>query len=74
MKKANKGREGQTKARESTMSKFYHFFTSTGTLGILYSQIWLFLNFKAIKAKKAALVDRNTKLQTGKFADSKILL
>ena len=73
MKKANKGREGQTKARESTMPKFYHFFISTGPLGILYSQIWLFLNFKAIKAKKAALVARNTKLQTGKFVDSKLL-
>ena len=69
MKKANKGREGQTKARESTMPKFYHFFISTGPLGILYSQIWLFLSFKAIKAKKAALVAKNTKLQMGKFID-----
>ena len=73
MKKANKGHEGQTKARESTMPKFYHFFISTEPLGILYSQIWAFLNFKAIKAKKAALIARNTKLQTGKFEDSKIL-
>ena len=73
MKKANKGREGQTKARESTISKFYHFFISSGQSGILYSQIWLFLSFKAIKAKKAALVARNTKLQMGKFVDSKIL-
>ena len=70
MKKANKGHEGQTKARESTMPKF---FISTEPLGILYSQIWVFLNFKAIKAKKAALVARNTKLQTGKFVGSKIL-
>ena len=73
MKKANKGREGQTKARESTMPKFYYFFISTGPLGIHCLQIWLFLNFKAIKAKKAALVARNTNLQTGKFVDSKIL-
>ena len=33
----------------------------------------MFLNFEAIKAKKAALVARNTKLQTGKFVDSRIL-
>ena len=31
------------------------------------------MSFKAIKAKKATLVARNTKLQTGKFVDSKIL-
>ena len=43
----------------------YHFFLSTELLGILYSQIWLFLNFKVIKAKKAALVAKNIKLQTG---------
>ena len=34
MKKANKGREGQTKARESTMPKFYDFFVSTGPFGV----------------------------------------
>ena len=73
MKKADKGHEGQTKARESTMPKFYDFFISTGSFGVLYWQIWMFLSFKAIKAKKATLVARNTKLQTGKFVDSKIL-
>ena len=62
MKKADKGHEGQTKARESTMPKFYHFFISTGSLGIAYPQIWLFLNFNAIKAKKAALVATKTKM------------
>ena len=62
MKKANKGREGKTKARESTLPKFYHVSISTGPLGIPYSQIWLFLNFKAIKAKKAAVVAKKTKL------------
>ena len=39
MKKANKGCEGQTKARESTMPKFYDFFISTGSFGVLYLQI-----------------------------------
>ena len=33
----------------------------------------MFLCFKAIKAKKAAVVVRKTKLKTGKFVDSEIL-
>ena len=37
MKKANKCREGQTKARESTIPQFYNLFISTWPLGILYS-------------------------------------
>ena len=35
---------------------FMIFFLSTGSFGVLYWQIWMFLSFKAIKAKKAALV------------------
>ena len=73
MKKANKGREGQTKARESTISKFYHFFMLMGLLGVTNSHVSLFLSFKAKKVKKAALVAKNTKLQTGKLIGSKIL-
>ena len=73
MKKANKGREGQTKARESTIPKFYHFFMSMGLLGVTNSHVSLFLSFKAKKVKKAALVAKNTKLQTGKLIGSKIL-
>ena len=73
MKKADKGREGQTKARESTISKFHYFFTSMGLFGVINAHVSLFLSFKAKKVKKAALVARNTKLQTGKFVGSKIL-
>ena len=62
MKKADKGHEGQTKARESTIPKFYDFFISTESFGIIYWQIWMFFSFKAIKAKKAALVARKTML------------
>ena len=62
MKKVDKGHEGQTRARESTRLKLYHFFILTGSLGVLYQQIMMFLNFEAIKAKKAALVARKTKL------------
>ena len=70
MKKANKGREGQTKARESTIPKFHYFFMSMGLLGVTNSHVSLFLSFKV---KKAALVAKNTKLQTGKFVGSKML-
>ena len=62
MKKANKGHKGQTKVGESTLLKFDNFFISTGPFGVLYQQILMFLSFKAIKAKKAALVARKTKL------------
>ena len=62
MKKADKGHEGQTKARESRIPKSYDFFISTGSFGVVYWQIWMFLCFKAIKAKKAAVVARKTKL------------
>ena len=54
MKKANKGREGQTKARESTILKFYHLFMLIGLLGVTNSHVSLFLSFKAKKVKKAA--------------------
>ena len=70
MKKADKGHEGQTKARESRIPKFYDFFISTGSFGVVYWQIWMFLCFKAIKAKKATVVARKIKLKMGKFVDS----
>ena len=73
MKKANKGHEGQTKARELRIPKFYDFFISTGSFGVIYWQIWMFLSFKAIKAKKAALVAGNANLHWGIFLDSKLL-
>ena len=74
MKKANKGREGQTKARGSTIPKFYNLFMSMGLFGVINSHVSLFLSFKAKKVKKAALVATNAKLQNGKFVASKILL
>ena len=74
MKKADKGHEGQTKAIESIMPKFYDSFISTWSFGILYWQIWMFLSFKAIKAKKATLVAGNANLHCGIFVDSKLLL
>ena len=44
-----------------------------GSFGVFYSQISLFLSFKAIKAKKAALVAGNAKLHWGIFLESKLL-
>ena len=61
MKKADEGCEGQTKARGSTIPKFYNFFTSMGLFGVINSQISLFLSFKAKKVKKATLVATNAK-------------
>ena len=45
-----------------------------GSFGVIYSQTSLFLSFKVIKAKKAALVAGNTNLHWGIFLDSKLLL
>ena len=73
IKKADEGREGQTKARESTIPKSYNVFTSMGLFGVTYSHVSLYLSFKAKKVKKSALVAINTKLQTGKLVGSKIL-
>ena len=72
MKKAHEGREGQTKARESTIPKFCNFSMLMGLLGVTNLHVSLFLSFKAKKVKKAALVAENTKLQTGKLVSSKI--
>ena len=73
MKKADEGCEGQTKARGSTISKFYNFVMSMGLCGVINSHVSLFLSFKAKKVKKAALEARNTKLQTGKLVGPNIL-
>ena len=42
MKKADKGHEGQTKARESTIPKFYDFLISTGSFGVLLTDLNVF--------------------------------
>ena len=45
-----------------------------GLFGIINLHVSLYLSFKAKKVKKAALVARNPKLQTGKLVGQKILL
>ena len=74
MKKADKGHEGQTKAREWIIWKSHNFFISWASFGVIYCHVFLFFSFKAKKVKKAALVATNTKLQNGNFVGSKILL
>ena len=44
-----------------------------GLFGVINSHVSLLLSFKAKKVKKAALVAKNTKLQTRKLLSSKIL-
>ena len=73
MKKADKGHEGQAKARGWIISKSHIFFLSLASFGVIYCHVCLFLSSKAEKVKKAALVAKNTKLQTGKLIGSKIL-
>ena len=65
--------KAKSKARESSLSKLNIFFLSLGSFGAFYSQISLFLSFKAIKAKKAALVGGNANLHWGIFLGSKLL-
>ena len=74
MKKADKGREGQAKARGWIIGKSHNFFISWSSFGVIYGHVCLFFSFKAKKFKKAALVATNTKSQNGKFVASKILL
>ena len=63
--------KAKSKARESSKSKLNIFFISLSSFGVFYSQISVFLSFKAIKAKKAALVTGNAKLHWGIFLESK---
>ena len=74
MKKANEGHKDKAKAKGWNFCKSYNSFVPLASLDVNYCQVSLFSTFKVKKVKKAALVAINTKLQTGKFADSKILL
>ena len=74
MKKANEGREGQTKAREWQNTKFQILFTFLGSLGVFYCMISIFLNFKVVKAKKAALLAGAAFFYLRKFILSKLAL
>ena len=73
MKKANEGCKGQSKATGSTIAKFDIFSAFLGSFGVIYWLNWIFLSFKAEKAKKAALVAESTNLQTQNFVEPNIL-
>ena len=61
LKKANKGRKGQGKGqRVIRLLNFLFMFLESFDLN--FFMISLFLSFKALKAKKAAHLARNTKL------------
>ena len=74
IKKAIEGRKGQAKTKGWNFYKFYNSFVPLASFGVNYCHVSLFSTFKVEKVKKAAIVAKNTKLQTGKSADSKILL
>ena len=66
MKKADEGREGQTKARGSTIPKFYNFFMSMGLLSVTSSHIFIFLSFKAQARQKVLKVGGAIALELAK--------
>ena len=61
-KKVMKVVKAKSKASASKISKVYTFFILLWSFSVLYSHISVFLSFKDIKAKKAALVTRNAKM------------
>ena len=74
MKKANEGREGQTKARGWQKTKFHFLKTFLGSLGVFYCMISIFLNFEAVKTKKDALLAGAAIFYLWKFIGSKQFL
>ena len=55
-KRPTKVAKAKSKARESKMSIFKISLVNLGSFGVDKAEISLFLNLKAIKAKKAAIV------------------
>ena len=65
--KADEGRKVQIKGQRVKKRKFHNSLTSLGSFDVIYSHFSLFLSFKVIKAKKAALVAENAKLHSKLF-------
>ena len=72
-KKADIGCKGQNKGQRAKNVKILDFFVVLGLFGVNNALISLFLNFKARKAKKAAILAGKAKLQTRKFVEPEIL-
>ena len=53
---ANKGRKGQIKGQGVKSTFFSYFLVNLASFGVNKAEISIFLNLKAIKAKKAAIV------------------
>ena len=73
MQKADKGCKGQTKGQRAKIVEVLDFLVVLGLFGVNYAVILLLLSFKAMKAKKAARVAGNAKLQMQKVIEPKIL-
>ena len=58
----------------SSFTEFQNFFTFLGFLGVLYCMISIFLTFKVVKAKKAALLAGAAFFYLRKFILSKLVL
>ena len=72
-KKANKGRKGQIKGQGVKNAIFSYFLVNLASFGVNKAEISIFLNLKAIKAKKAAIVAWNGNLQRRLFTEPKLL-
>ena len=66
--------KAKSKAKGWPKHNFKFFFTFLGSLGVFYCMISIFLSFKVIKAKKAALVAGAAFLHLWKFMASKLRL
>ena len=67
IQKANKGCKGRTKGQRAKNVKFLDFLVALGLVGVDNALISLFLSFKAMTAKKAAIVAGKARLQMRRF-------
>ena len=72
-KKANKGHKGQIKGQGVKKTIFSYFLVNLASFGVSKAAISIFLNLKAIKAKKATIVAWNGNLQRRLFTEPKLL-
>ena len=64
----------KSKARHYQKSKFYTFFIYLGSFGDDWLEINFDLNFKVLKAKKAAMIGQNSKSQFCNFMSPNLVL
>ena len=74
MEKAKEGHEGQIKSQMQSKFKFHTFFIYLGSFGDDWLEINFDLNFKVLKAKKAAMIGQNSKSQFCNFMSPNLVL